>query len=464
MQSETVHVLITWAADRKHVHVSLTFEDRFAPLDPFRVSRTQFSVIQDLSSFFTINSSRMPNVTSFLKPGKKHTENPSVSPSRSGHFWRQKNGKNISNLPKSGSQSRIQSPDHISTPQIAKCNTFANFDNCTTSSHNTTLASKCSSVASFGALRRGGSSLCASLASLGLAMVKRPSQKSLTSQLELCRLCLCDMPASQMLSLRRCGCKFCHYCLEQYVGFQVTDGNVNVTCPDAGCEIGGVLSRDEISSLIDVQLFDKFQRYKLNYEVALDPSREWCPRAGCDTICNVGAELSVVCPTCGLNFCSRCKFNWHPNETCETNARKKSRLENCDEGLILCEDEDAVIKRCPLCRMPIERDEGCAQMMCKRCKHVFCWYCLASLDDDFLLRHYDKGPCKNKLGHSKASVFWHRTQVVGIFAGFGLLLLVASPFLLLVAPCILCSNCSGSCNNSCAKDEDTSTVVTPSNV
>ena len=29
-------------------------------------------------------------------------------------------------------------------------------------------------------------------------------------------------------------------------------------------------------------------------------------------------------------------------------------------------------------------------------------------------------------------------QVVAIFAGFGVLLLVASPFLLLAAPCILC--------------------------
>lgn len=31
--------------------------------------------------------------------------------------------------------------------------------------------------------------------------------------------------------------------------------------------------------------------------------------------------------------------------------------------------------------------------------------------DDFLLIHYDKGPCRNKLGHSRASVIWHRTQV-----------------------------------------------------
>lgn len=39
-----------------------------------------------------------------------------------------------------------------------------------------------------------------------------------------------------------------------------------------------------------------------------------------------------------------------------------------------------LIKCCPMCNVPIEKDEGCAQMMCKRCKHVFCWYCLASLD------------------------------------------------------------------------------------
>ncbi|KAH9638563.1 hypothetical protein HF086_000964 [Spodoptera exigua] len=103
--------------------------------------------------------------------------------------------------------------------------------------------------------------------------------------------------------------------------------------------------------------------------------------------------------------------------------------------------DSELIKLCPMCRVPIEKDEGCAQMMCKRCKHVFCWYCLASLDDDFLLRHYDKGPCKNKLGHSRASVLWHRAQVVGIFAGFGLLLLVASPLLLLAAPCIVCCKC-----------------------
>lgn len=31
---------------------------------------------------------------------------------------------------------------------------------------------------------------------------------------------------------------------------------------------------------------------------------------------------------------------------------------------------------------------------------------------DIMLRHYDKGPCRNKLGHSRASLFFHRTQVI----------------------------------------------------
>ncbi|CAH1995348.1 unnamed protein product [Acanthoscelides obtectus] len=101
-------------------------------------------------------------------------------------------------------------------------------------------------------------------------------------------------------------------------------------------------------------------------------------------------------------------------------AKKRAKQEGKPEDVGIPFDSD-LIKCCPMCNVPIEKDEGCAQMMCKRCKHVFCWYCLASLDDDFLL--------------------WHRTQVVGIFASFGNLLLAASPLLLLAAPCIACSRC-----------------------
>ena len=47
--------------------------------------------------------------------------------------------------------------------------------------------------------------------------------------------------------------------------------------------------------------------------------------------------------------------------------------------------------------------------MRKNYRHVFCRFCLAT--DDFMLRHYDSGPCRSRLGHSRISVVWHRTQV-----------------------------------------------------
>jgi hypothetical protein len=33
-------------------------------------------------------------------------------------------------------------------------------------------------------------------------------------------------------------------------------------------------------------------------------------------------------------------------------------------------------KRCPRCSTPIEKDEGCNHMSCRKCRHEFCWICM----------------------------------------------------------------------------------------
>lgn len=53
------------------------------------------------------------------------------------------------------------------------------------------------------------------------------------------------------------------------------------------------------------------------------------------------------------------------------------------------------------------------------------------------MRHYDSGACKNKLGHSKAVLLWLRFQVIAVFLGFALFLLLVSPILLISAPMLL---------------------------
>ena len=122
-------------------------------------------------------------------------------------------------------------------------------------------------------------------------------------------------------------------------------------------------------------------------EVALDSNRAWCPKPGCNTICHICGSTndlantkarSVHCPKCEKEFCSSCSGNWHAGMTCQEYGKMLVKNHGAEQDTLLMIEGD--IKRCPMCQVPIERDAGCAQMMCKRCKHVFCWFCLTSLD------------------------------------------------------------------------------------
>lgn len=149
-----------------------------------------------------------------------------------------------------------------------------------------------------------------------------------------------------------------------------------------------MMRRTEVFSLIDFfLLFFSFA------EVEKDRQVMWCPTPGCETVCMLQqvvdleeakvrpgfSKFSITCTTCAKTFCAECKLSWHPDSTCESYRRKlvkQGKLNVDDEEIYTIES----IKKCPFCYVPIEKDSGCAQMMCKRCKHVFCWYCLASLD------------------------------------------------------------------------------------
>ncbi|KAF5908429.1 E3 ubiquitin-protein ligase [Clarias magur] len=268
-----------------------------------------------------------------------------------------------------------------------------------------------------------------------------------TATLLPCKLCLEDVPLEHMTTISQCQCIFCIQCLKQYVELLIKEGlQTGISCPDSACPRQGQLLENEIESLVAVDVMQKYKRLQFEQEVFLDPCRTWCPSSSCQAVCQLReAELPkpqlVQCPICSLRFCSACHADWHTGQACQGSLPIITSLSVENSISSRSKEGEAPIKLCPRCSIFIERDEGCAQMLCKNCKHAFCWYCLESLDDDFLLIHYDKGPCRNKLGHSRASVIWHRTQVVGIFAGFGLLLLVASPFLLLATPFVLCYKC-----------------------
>ncbi|XP_023187161.1 E3 ubiquitin-protein ligase RNF144B-like [Xiphophorus maculatus] len=263
-----------------------------------------------------------------------------------------------------------------------------------------------------------------------------------SSQDVFCKLCLSLQPLAVIRELEGCKCTFCTACLQQYVQLSIMEGGgAAITCPDMACPKTGALLDSEVASLAAPYQVELYQRLKFERGVKLDPSKAWCPVLECQAVCSVQATTegrpgAVACPACHIVFCSSCRGPWLEGHTCPEGQPMMLPPLSPESS-----DPEASIKQCPMCGVYIERNQGCAQMLCKSCKHTFCWYCLQNLDGDIFLRHYDKGPCRNKLGHSRASVMWNRTQVVGILVGVSIIVLVTSPLLLLASPCILCCMC-----------------------
>ncbi|XP_037085552.1 probable E3 ubiquitin-protein ligase RNF144A-B [Pollicipes pollicipes] len=276
------------------------------------------------------------------------------------------------------------------------------------------------------------------------------------ARLATCRVCLAEVPAAELLRLRACGCRFCRECMATYVAVCVENGEPTVACPEPRCPADGRLSADEVRQLSDGHTYRRYLRLAYIHEVERDPSRTWCPRPGCDTACSLPAGgRPFTCGGCGGSFCAVCR---------RPRAELDTELHECrPERWLLGGSQQlgAAVKQCPHCAVPIEREDGCAQMMCRRCRHVFCWYCLSSLDGDLFLRHYDRGPCRHLLGHSRGSLVWHRVQLVGALVGVGLVFVVAAPVLILFAPVFMCTSCQCDPAQAAPADPESSSRLAP---
>ncbi|XP_050425701.1 uncharacterized protein LOC126836396 isoform X3 [Adelges cooleyi] len=206
----------------------------------------------------------------------------------------------------------------------------------------------------------------------------------------LCKICLNDVSVHEIWTIEQCGCFHCIRCTKMYVKHQINQGAYNISCPDDQCSYKGIMQMMEIEALANSDDIKKHHRFRLTREVVLDINRMFCPRPGCETICNVNdcnKPQRVQCPKCKAKFCAACLTTWHPGWPCLPP----------DSQLRPMYDPEFV-KHCPLCSIAIERNGGCAQILCGFCQHVFCWLCLESLIDDFFLRHYENGKCQKMIG------------------------------------------------------------------
>jgi len=127
--------------------------------------------------------------------------------------------------------------------------------------------------------------------------------------------------------------------------------------------------------------------------IAMDRSYKYCPNSKCSSLLKLtnGLHISlkmrkqdrstkvrpvnIICPICNNNFCVECDKPAHWPASCEDAEwfiKESAKLIN---QVYEAAYYVARVKKCPQCKMPMEKNEGCQHMTC-RCSHQFCWECL----------------------------------------------------------------------------------------
>lgn len=90
------------------------------------------------------------------------------------------------------------------------------------------------------------------------------------------------------------------------------------------------------------------------------------------------SAFCITCPSCGLQFCARCKVKWHEQVSCEIyESLKAEEIHNETDMTLFSLMSEKKWRRCRNCGWCIERSSGCNHMMCK-CGKAFCFRCGAS--------------------------------------------------------------------------------------
>lgn len=193
-----------------------------------------------------------------------------------------------------------------------------------------------------------------------------------------CQICYDTVDSSDAFALA-CGHSFCRECWTDYLEGRVKQGNMvtRTDCPDSDCT-------ERVYDSMFEQLLSPAS--KLRYESFLarsfvedSPIRRWCPGPDCGRAveCRDSSILNVKCE-CNFEFCFKCGDPAHEPTNCDNLSKWKEKL--------VSESENATwilanTKKCPKCRTPIEKNQGCNHMTCQSCRHDFCWMCLGPWKD-----------------------------------------------------------------------------------
>eukprot|EP00037_Helgoeca_nana_P038182 m.19263 g.19263 ORF g.19263 m.19263 type:complete len:245 (+) comp9907_c0_seq1:242-976(+) len=211
-----------------------------------------------------------------------------------------------------------------------------------------------------------------------------------------CRICYTD-GVGLVRATSDCGhpVRYCNPCLASHIEAEVhSKGNsYSIQCPAHGCATE--ITHSDVHRLATTTVFNYYDMQLMRQMLRALPGFQWCKSAACGSgQITVDGEATpiVTCYSCKARSCFVHDSPWHDGYTCAD----FDALEVGETEATLFYYQ-ANTKPCPECAQPIQKNDGCDHMTCRKplgCSHEFCWRCLA--DYETILRegnHYHKTTC-----------------------------------------------------------------------
>ena len=165
-------------------------------------------------------------------------------------------------------------------------------------------------------------------------------------------------------------CEVCAACLRANITSQftrLTDVN-RIKCI---CQ-SGQIPEHVIKAAVEPKEYQRLLRLRLSRKIDGNKNMIWCPHLGCEQEIEKkrGDKQKIQCTYCQNFACFSCQKPWH-----------EGRCRSEQSGAFRCFTLTKDVRRCPRCRVRIEKNEGCPHMSCSRCNFYFCWACMGELND-----------------------------------------------------------------------------------
>ncbi|KAI7313182.1 hypothetical protein KC315_g11767 [Hortaea werneckii] len=178
------------------------------------------------------------------------------------------------------------------------------------------------------------------------------------------------------------GCRhppgLCTQCLQSWIASELdSKGCEGIKCP----ECPQTLQHADVRQAASQETFKAYDTLATRNALSTLAEFAWCLNSQCGSgQLNIQNQNFMDCASCRFKQCLRHKVAWHMGETCEQyeyrSSGAKARADEAKTEATLM----TMSKLCPnkQCGWRIEKTGGCEHMTCRRCRHEFCWQCMAA--------------------------------------------------------------------------------------